>query len=269
MTNIQLVFNLLRAGGLTETAAYAMMGNWQCESLLDPWRMQGDLSADGARSHIYVQQVTSGEKSRAQFGRDQVGFGLAQWTYVNLAGTAGRKYNLYDFWKSSGLPLDSPSMQTRFAIWELQQMGEYSKVYSYLRSVQPNGLYNAVSRICREYEQPAYNNIQARYEAAQMLQGMIDPNADTPEEPDADPQPQEPDSAETVYLPRSRMLCRGMLGTDVLALQALLRCRKLETATDGNFGEATDKAVRSFQGSAGLAADGIAGPLTWAALGVK
>ena len=271
MTNIQLVFNLLRAGGLTETAAYAMMGNWKCESLLDPWRMQGDLSADGARSHEYVRQITSGEIGRAKFARDQIGFGLAQWTYFNFQTGQGRKQNLYDYWKSSGMALDSPAVQTRFAIWELQQCSEYAKLYAFLRTVQPDGLYSAVDRICREYEQPYYNNVQQRFEAAQSLMAMINPeDGSIPEEDVPEPEaPQEPDSAETVYLPKSRQLCRGMSGTDVLALQALLICRKQNPETDGVFGSDTDAAVRAFQSSAGLQADGIAGPLTWAALGIK
>ena len=271
MTNLQLIYNLLRSGGLTETAALAMMGNWTCESLLDAWRMQGDLSADGARSHQYVAQVTSGAISRARFGADQIGFGLAQWTYVNKTGTAGRKFDLYDFWKSSGMPLDSPAMQTRFALWELQQKGEYAGVYSFLRTVQPEGLRNAVDRICREFERPYYNNVQERFDAAQEIQRLINPeDTSIPDEGEPEPEkPKEPDTASTVYLPKSRQLCRGMCGTDVLALQALLICRSQKPETDGVFGSDTDAAVRAFQKSAGLQADGIAGPLTWSAIGIK
>lgn len=271
MTDLQLVYNLLRSGGLSEAGAIAMMGNWQCESVLDPWRMQGDLSADGARSHQYVAQVTSGAISRAKFGRDQIGFGLAQWTYVNPTGTAGRKFNLYDYWKSSGLALDSPAMQTRFAIWELQQCGEYASVYSFLRTVQMDELWTAVDRICRKYEQPYYNNVQARYDAALAIAAQINPDdTSIPDEGEPEPEkPKEPDTASTVYLPKSRQLCRGMCGTDVLALQALLICRSQKPETDGVFGSDTDAAVRAFQKSAGLQADGIAGPLTWSAIGIK
>jgi peptidoglycan hydrolase-like protein with peptidoglycan-binding domain len=39
------------------------------------------------------------------------------------------------------------------------------------------------------------------------------------------------------------------------------------TQIDGIFGPVTNTAVRDFQGGEGLAADGIVGPRTWAALG--
>ncbi len=49
-------------------------------------------------------------------------------------------------------------------------------------------------------------------------------------------------------------------------LQTALSAAGFETAPTGIFGEATRAGVIAFQKSAGLAADGIAGPKTWAAL---
>ena len=55
----------------------------------------------------------------------------------------------------------------------------------------------------------------------------------------------------------------------VRPLQQLLRARNHPVAVDGNFGPNTETAVKAFQQSRGLAADGIVGPLTWGKLIVQ
>ncbi|WP_426404169.1 peptidoglycan-binding domain-containing protein [Streptomyces sp. R-07] len=59
---------------------------------------------------------------------------------------------------------------------------------------------------------------------------------------------------------------KGNRGSDVTALQYLLNGQGAQLAADGVFGAGTDTAVRSFQSSRGLDADGIVGPDTWWAL---
>jgi peptidoglycan hydrolase-like protein with peptidoglycan-binding domain len=56
-------------------------------------------------------------------------------------------------------------------------------------------------------------------------------------------------------------LRQGATGDVVRWVQMRVAC-----VPDGNFGPATDRAVRQFQRSAGLAADGVVGAKTWAAL---
>src|SRR6188472_2624466 len=52
----------------------------------------------------------------------------------------------------------------------------------------------------------------------------------------------------------------------VTGIQYLLRARGHAVATSGLYDPATFVAVKAFQASAALAADGVVGPLTWAAL---
>lgn len=64
-----------------------------------------------------------------------------------------------------------------------------------------------------------------------------------------------------------RHLRRGMVGWDVSVLQFMLTRRGARTGIiDGYFGLETSRALRRFQGRAGLARDGIAGPATRRAL---
>ena len=55
----------------------------------------------------------------------------------------------------------------------------------------------------------------------------------------------------------------------VRPLQQLLRARNHPVAVDGNFGPNTESAVKAFQQSKGLAADGIVGPQTWGKLVIQ
>ena len=59
---------------------------------------------------------------------------------------------------------------------------------------------------------------------------------------------------------------RGDKAHPVPSLQYLLRARGHTLTVDGDFGPATETAVRTFQQNRQLAVDGIAGPQTWGAL---
>ena len=58
----------------------------------------------------------------------------------------------------------------------------------------------------------------------------------------------------------------GAVSQAVSGIQYLLKARGHAVATDGSFGPATRAAVIAFQTAAGLTADGVVGPVTWAQL---
>ena len=64
-------------------------------------------------------------------------------------------------------------------------------------------------------------------------------------------------------------LRKGARGDNVEELQALLNAKfGFSLEIDGNFGKATETAVKEFQKKNGLTADGVVGKKTWAALGI-
>jgi peptidoglycan hydrolase-like protein with peptidoglycan-binding domain len=63
------------------------------------------------------------------------------------------------------------------------------------------------------------------------------------------------------------MLQYGDEGHTVRELQQALVDQGYDINVDGDFGPATDAAVKDFQANNGLSADGVVGPHTWAALG--
>lgn len=268
MKAYRLAYDKLRGAGLTHEAALAMESNWAKESLFDAFRKQGDLSEAAIPSHNYVAAVTSGAISRDQFARDQIGFGLAQWTFFDFKTGRGRKLNLYDFWRRSGQALDDPAMQVDFAIWEL--FHEYPFVYEKL--VKSDNLYYCVDLICKKYEMPAFNNVDDRYKAALEIEAIL--AAEPESEPEPAPEP-EADKPETPFWP-PRVLCLGMVGSDVMLLQALLQAHGYSPGTcSGSFDNATEKALRHYQeknfdlDGNRLIVDGVAGSKSFKSLGLN
>ena len=79
--------------------------------------------------------------------------------------------------------------------------------------------------------------------------------------------PEYRDSADEIY--PGRFLSRGQSGDEVLRLQRLINRAAQNypyipsVAEDGDFGAATENAVRQIQFNTGLPVSGVAGPLTW------
>ena len=259
MSKVQDIYNTLRSGGLTEAAALGMLGNWQCESGLEPNRVQGDFSPYRTASKDYTARVESGAITRDQFARDSKGYGLAQWTYFT------RKENLWDFWKKSGTALDDAVMQTKFALSEL--INDYPSLMSRLRT--ETDLYTCTKLICEQYERPAINNIDARFSAAKAIKAQLATSEDNLQQNLQQVANQvaswEKIPATDFWPPRT--ICKGMNGADVEVLQAILKARGwIVTNPDGIFGSYLEERVKEFQDAYHLDVDGIVGKKTWAKL---
>lgn len=243
----QDIYKALRQSGMTEAAAFAMMGNMQCESGLEAGRLQGDFSSFRTLSKSYVQRVTNHTISKESFCRDGLGFGLCQHTFHS------RKRALFEWWEASGKPLDDPVMQCEFIVAELKK--DYRNLWLELcRS--GNDLYTCTKLICEQYERPAHNNIDQRFTAAVSLKAEL---AETPVSSEPEPIKQE------TYWP-PRMICKGMSGDDVAVLQALLKARGFTCEITGEFNVQTHNMIIAFQSQNSLDQDGIAGPKTWSRL---
>ena len=277
MSNVLLIYNQLRAAGVSRAGALGLLGNWKAESGLEPCRLQNDFSANRIYSHSYTDDVTAGRITRAQFARDQKGYGLAQWTYFNFSTGQGRKLELYDFWKKSGMALDDVSMQVSFALHELTTEGQYAGLWQILRTT--DDIWTATDKVCRLYEQPYYCNVDARFRYAKELEAEIleAENAASPSSASSKDTGEVLDNANCtlnselctfsqnseLYYPY-RMIDKSMAGTDVAVLQAILSARGYYNgALDGVFGDLLDASVRKFQMDHDLVVDGVCGPQTW------
>lgn len=236
---------------MTEAAALAVVGNFQCESNCEPFRVEGDFSPYKTISKAYVQGVTDGSISRYTFSHDAKGFGLYQLTFWS------RKEEYYDYWKANGGKLDSAELQTRFAIKEMKR--DFPNLWNYL--TQTTDIFTACSRICREFERPAVNNIDARFQAANRFKHELNlkewkdgGGADPEPQPQPTPQPVVDHSLKLRVIDKN---CESFDEFELLKL--LLKLRNYDTANAWD-------ATRQFQKDQGLVSDGVVGSKTWVAL---
>lgn len=148
------IYQALRAYGLTKEGACGLMGNMMAES-----SMKSNIAQRGMTKLTDEQYTTQADLGQIDFVRDAVGYGLCQWTYWS------RKNNLILFAKKKGVSVGDEAMQVEFCLNELQS--EYSKLYTMLRD--SHDLYECARKVCIEYERPAVNNIEARFQFAQKF----------------------------------------------------------------------------------------------------
>lgn len=242
----ETIYKQLIAAGMSKAGACAMLGNMQAESA-----MKADNAQDGMTRLSDAEYTAKFDADPESCYRDGVGYGLCQFTFHT------RKEALSRFAKEKGVSVGNEAMQVEFCIKELKS--EYASLWRFLCGT--DGIYNATSRICREYERPAINNIETRAGYANTFHTQFASLSAAPAEPEAEEQEVE---SVSISLKQIKM---GMQDKHVKAAQLLLNGTSHKCGNaDGIFGSMTDKAVKAFQKERGLSVDGIVGERTWAAL---
>lgn len=261
----QTIYDQLRANGLTETGALAMLGNWDCESNCESVRVENDFSQNHTLSKQYVSDIDSNKISRDQFQHDRKGFGLAQWTFYT------RKAGLWDFCRNyKHCSVGNEAAQVEYAIREMP-----SEAPGLLEELKTsNDLYKCTDDVCCKFEKPAVKNVDARFRSANRIKAQIDlnpgPVPPQPEPPGPEPEPVPPAPQPDVYWPPRTIDCHCTEWPEVTVLGAVLYCRGYLDYAAGAWDDEVTTAVEAFQKSAfpGQPSewDGVVGPATWGKL---
>ena len=236
------------AAGLTHEGTCGLMGNMQAES-----GMKSNIVQRGMTELSDEEYTAAAAEWPEKFIHDGVGYGLCQWTYWS------RKQALFNFAQACGASVGYEEMQVEFCISELKN--DYPGLWALLCSV--TDIYTAASEVCTVYERPAVNNITVRAGYANQIsnrakrEGWGNAAEGSPADKGAE--------GTEVYWP-PRVICEGMSGDDVAVAQAILKARGGDVVITGDFDRRFKNRVMEWQSFNGLAADGIIGAATWAAL---
>ncbi len=153
------MYKKFRAAGLTAAGACGLLGNLMAESSLVP-----NIAQRGMTSLSDEAYTTKFDKFPDSCIRDNVGYGLAQWTFWS------RKQALWSFAHSRGKSVGDMDMQLDFILKELEE--DYPGLLDFL--CRTEDMYTAAERVCTEYERPAVNNVDRRYAFAQDFEARFE-----------------------------------------------------------------------------------------------
>lgn len=144
----QKIWSFFKGKGYTAAGVAGVMGNFQAESGLNPQNVQDGF---GWSDSDYTKKVDNGSYSKDRFMNDQMGYGLAQWTWWSL------KRDLYDFAKHRGTSIGDLDTQLNFAYNTIKTTGSLESI---LKSTNDVGA--ASDAVLTQYEKPAVYNYDAR-----------------------------------------------------------------------------------------------------------
>lgn len=233
------ILQALVNAGMTVEAACAMGGNMMAES-----GMKANIAQRGMTKLTDEQYTAAADAGTLDFIRDSVGYGLCQWTYHT------RKQHLLEYAQSMGASVGDEFNQVQFCLVELKN--DFPALWKFL--CETHDAYRATERICREYEQPAVNNVEARYKYAQELftkYGEALTAGTTAGASPADDIDREPASYILPNITEGRT-------PEAKYLAALLEKLGYDVLWYG-----IEACVKDFQQKKGLTVDGVCGEKTW------
>ena len=249
MSQLSILTALVR-GGMTPIAACAMGGNMMRES-----NMTANIAQRGMTTLTDAEYTAAADSGAIDFAHDAVGYGLCQWTYYT------RKQALLEYARSVGASVGDETIQVNFCLKELR--GEYPALWEYLTASQD--LYGAATRICKEYERPAVNNIADRANAGNALYMQYGSQLDAIAAGEAETA-EDPSGADSSLSGAAGESSRSLPGTvrdgdktpEAGYLSALFVNLGYDVLWDG-----LRACLIDFQSKTGLDADGICGEKTW------
>lgn len=203
------------------------------------------------------QWYPGGERTRCGDCRGFVRWIIEQITgFVIYGDTVSTQWNHKDNWCVKGtFGVDPVPQNVLVNVFIKNSSGKWTHTGLY---------YNGATCECAvgvQYFNPMKKNRWTHWAVAKCFENGYQP----PKEPVKEPEKQ-PEKGQTVSY---KTLRRGNYGELVKQLQTKLNALGYDLGVcgiDGDFGQATEKAVKAFQKDHGLTADGVVGQKTWAAL---
>ena len=143
-TNEQIIWQYLKAQGLSDAGVAGLMGNLYAESGLKSTNLQNTYEKKlGYTDDTYTAAVDNGKYKN--FVKDSAGYGLAQWTYWS------RKENLLNFAKKNNKSIGDLNMQLDFLMTELSS--NYKNLLQTLKTT--TSVKDASNGVLLQFERPA------------------------------------------------------------------------------------------------------------------
>lgn len=249
-----------RKAGMTLAGAAGVIANIEAESAFKSNNLQDAYESRlGMNDEMYTSRVDNG--SYLGFVDDSAGYGLCQWT------AASRKKLMLNFHRMRGKSIGDFQTQVDCMLSEIPSYNG-----AWIACTSSNDPFECGYRVCKYYEIPADTENQANYRGKlaqkwyDWISGAMEQGetSDVPENPKPDPAESQ---SGVVGKMKLRNIDKGINGwPEVWLLQSALKTRGYNVVCNGSFDEDLDKKLRQFQKDAKLSVDGVAGPMTWAAV---